>query len=77
MMDEEAIALLAEKLMTPLQIKHYLRLAFEAAPQVGLKPLTPEVIEAVLSPGLNDLDATLLRDGYNTGVGLSAQRQTC
>ncbi|MEM9119300.1 MAG: hypothetical protein AAGD09_15675 [Cyanobacteria bacterium P01_F01_bin.56] len=38
-MDEEANALLAEKLMTPLQIKHYLRLAFEAAPQVGLKPL--------------------------------------
>jgi type II secretory pathway predicted ATPase ExeA len=46
LMDEDAIALLAEKLMTPLQIKHYLRLAFEEAHQVGLKPLTPEVIEA-------------------------------
>jgi len=66
LMDEDALALLAEKLMTPLQIKHYLRLAFEAAHQVGLKPLTPEVIEAVLSQGLNDLEAKLVRHGYNT-----------
>lgn len=63
---EGAIALLAEKLMTPLQIKHYLRLAFEEAHQVGLKPLTPEVIEVVLSQGLNDLEAKLVRHGYNT-----------
>jgi len=47
-MQEDAITLLAEKLMTPLQIKHYLRLAFEEAHQVGVKPSTPEVIEAVL-----------------------------
>jgi len=66
LMDEDAIALLAEKLMTPLQIKHYLRLAFEEAHQVGVKPLTPEVIEAVLSQGLNDLEAKLMRHGYNT-----------
>lgn len=68
LVDEDAITLLAEKLMTPLQIKHYLRLAFEEAHQVGLKPLTPEVIEAVLSQGLNDLEAKLVRHGYNAKV---------
>jgi type II secretory pathway predicted ATPase ExeA len=65
---EDAVALLAEKLMTPLQIAHYLKLAFEEAHQVGVKPVTPEVIEAVLSQGLNDLEPRLVRHGYNAKV---------
>lgn len=68
LMHEDALALLAKKLMTPLQIEHYLRLAFEEAHQVGLKPITPEVIEAVLSYGLNDLEPKLVRHGYNAKV---------
>jgi type II secretory pathway predicted ATPase ExeA len=37
---EDAVALLSEKLMTPLQIAHYLKLAFEEAHQVGsMSPL--------------------------------------
>ena len=65
---EDALALLSQKLMTPLQIEHYLRLAFEEAHQVGIKPITPEVVEAVLSQGLNDLESKLVRHGYNTKV---------
>lgn len=68
LVNEDAVALLADKLMTPLQIKHYLRLAFEEAHHVGLKPLTPDVIEAVLSKGLNDLESKLVRHGYNAKV---------
>ena len=68
LIDEDAVALLAEKLMTPLQIAHYLRLAFEEAHHVGLKPITPEVVEAVLSHGLNDLEPKLVRHGYNVKV---------
>lgn len=65
---EDAVALLTDKLITPLQIKHYLRLAFEEAHHVGLKPIPPEIIEAVLSHGLNDLEAKLVRHGYNAKV---------
>jgi type II secretory pathway predicted ATPase ExeA len=65
---EDAVALLSEKLMTPLQIAHYLKLAFEEAHQVGVKPVTSEVIEAVLSQGLNDLEPRLVRHGYNAKV---------
>ena len=73
-MQEDAITLLAEKLMTPLQIKHYLRLAFEEAHQVGVKPSTPEVIEA----GLVTKALRLYADGYaaytrsSTGSGTVA-----
>jgi type II secretory pathway predicted ATPase ExeA len=65
---EDAVALLAEKLITPLQIKHYLRLAFEEAHQVGLKPVMPDVVDAVLSQGLNDLESKLVRHGYSAKV---------
>ncbi|NEP19902.1 MAG: AAA family ATPase [Leptolyngbya sp. SIO4C1] len=65
---EDAVALLAEKLMTPLQIEHYLRLAFEEAHHVGAKPITPDIIEAVLSQGINDLEPQLVRHGYNTKI---------
>ncbi|MEL6128880.1 MAG: AAA family ATPase [Cyanobacteria bacterium J06628_4] len=68
LVNEDAVALLADKLMTPLQIKHSLRLAFEEAHHVGLKPVTPDVIEAVLSKGLNDLESKLVRHGYNAKV---------
>ncbi|MGB3612177.1 MAG: AAA family ATPase [Elainellaceae cyanobacterium] len=68
LVDEDAMVLLAEKLMTPLQIKHYLRLAFEEAHQVGIKPVTPDVIESVLSKGLNDMESKLVRHGYNAKV---------
>lgn len=61
---EEAIDLLATKLRTPLQVQRYLTLALEAAYQVGEKPVSPEVVESVLSRQIDELEPTLTRNGY-------------
>lgn len=42
---KEAIKLLADRLVTPLQITHYLQKAIEQACLVGEKPITYEIIE--------------------------------
>ena len=62
----EARERLAAALSTPLQIEQYLTLALEAAYQVGQKPVTLEVIEAVLAADIDALEATLTRYGYST-----------
>ena len=63
-MTEDAIDLLASKLRTPLQVQRYLALALEAAYQVGEKPVSPEIVESVLSRQIDDLEPTLTRNGY-------------
>ncbi len=65
---DEAVDLLVEHLATPLQMELYLTLAFEEAYQVGQNPVTPEIIDAVLSKQLDDLEPKLVRHGYNTQV---------
>lgn len=62
------LAFLAERLTTPLQIEHYLRLSFEKAYQAATKPVTVGILEAVLATGLNDLEPRLIRHGYNAKV---------
>lgn len=62
---DDAISFLGEKLSTPLQIEQYLTLAFEQAYRLGQKPITPEIIETVLAVGLDDLEPSLIRHGYN------------
>jgi type II secretory pathway predicted ATPase ExeA len=62
---DEAIERLAAGLSTPLQIEQYLTLAFEAAYQVGQKPVTVEIIDSVLAADLDAMEATLTRYGYN------------
>jgi type II secretory pathway predicted ATPase ExeA len=62
---DEAIERLATGLSTPLQIEQYLTLAFEAAYQVGQKPVTIEIIDSVLAADLDAMEATLTRYGYN------------
>lgn len=62
----DALDLLAEKLMTPLQIEHYLTLAFEEAYLVGVKPVNAEIVESVIAKDINDFEPTLTRQGYNT-----------
>ena len=62
----DAINLLAERLITPLQICHYLTLALIKGAITGTKPVNVEIIEAVLSPDLNTLEPKLARHGYNT-----------
>lgn len=54
---EEAIALLATHLTTPLQIAHYLTLAFEQAYVIAEKPVSAGLVDRVLPPGMNDPQA--------------------
>ena len=65
---DEAITFLAERLTTPLQIEHYLQRAFEDAYKAATKPVTIEMVEAVLAVGLNDLEPRLIRHGYSAKV---------
>ena len=62
----EAVELLAAKLRTPLQIERHLTLAFEEGFRIGgEKPLTAEVVEAVPSSQLDDVEPRLTRHGYS------------
>lgn len=65
---KEAINLLAERLITPLQIMHYLVNAVEKGYQIGEKPIRDETIKSILSPDLNALEPNLARHGYNVTV---------
>lgn len=65
---KDAAALLAERLITPLQINHYLTLAMMKGHVTGTKPIDRDIIEAVLAPDLDGLEAKLARQGY----GISA-----
>ncbi len=71
-LEAEAIDLLAMRLRTPLQIEQHLTLAFEAAYQVGEKPVTTAIVESILSKQIDDLEPTLTRHGYNV-KGLAEQ----
>jgi hypothetical protein len=65
LLTEQALERLAECLTTPLQIEHYLILALEQAYRFGEKPVTPEIVEAVMAPDMEALEPTLARQGYN------------
>jgi type II secretory pathway predicted ATPase ExeA len=72
LMDADAIDLMAERLRTPLQIEMHLTLAFEHAFRLGAKPVSVEVVEDILSRAINDLEPTLIRNGYDAAT-LAAQ----
>ncbi len=61
----DALALLAEWLITPLQIQHYLTRILEQAHRFGEKPVTPTIVSATLAPDMHALEPTLTRYGYN------------
>lgn len=68
---------MAERLITPLQITHYLSLALIKGLTTGTKPIDGEIVESVLSPDLNTLEPKLARHGYGLAVlceHLSARR---
>jgi hypothetical protein len=65
LLTEQALERLAECLITPLQIEHYLILALEQAYRFGEKPVTPEIVEVVMAPDMEALEPTLARQGYN------------
>lgn len=63
--ENEAIDLLAEKLVTPLQIVEHLTRAFEAGHAANEKPVTATIVSTVLSGVIEDLEATITRLGYD------------
>lgn len=65
---DAAIDMLTKKLVTPLQIDHYLTLALEEGYKIGQKPITPEVIDSILAKDLDAVEAELIRQGYNVKV---------
>jgi hypothetical protein len=65
MITDAALEVLATRLLTPLQIEQHLILALEEGYRIGEKPITPEVVETVLSKQINDLEPRLTRHGYN------------
>ncbi|MDX2502971.1 MAG: AAA family ATPase [Gammaproteobacteria bacterium] len=65
---KEAIDLLADRLITPLQITHYLTQALFKGLTTGIKPIDSDIIEAVLSPDLDTLEPNLARHGYTMAV---------
>jgi len=60
----DAIDLLASRLRTALQIEWHLTQAFEAGYQSGELPVGAELVEAVLSRHLDDMESTITRQGY-------------
>src|SRR5262245_1092017 len=65
---EDAVAMLGEKLSTPLQFEYYLTRALEEAYKVGQKPVEADMIENVLAKDINGLEPRLTRQGYNAKV---------
>ncbi len=61
----EALELLAERLVTPLQIQHYLPRMLEQAYRFGEKPVTTVIVNTTLAPDMHALEPTLTRHGYN------------
>jgi type II secretory pathway predicted ATPase ExeA len=72
---EDAIALLAQRLISPLQIIYYAWRTLEEAFLVGEKPVSANIVNEVLVPNLNDLEPKLARYGYSVRV-LSEQLHT-
>lgn len=60
----DALALIAERLATPLQINQYLTMAVEEAYRSGQKPITTEIVESVLAKDIDGMEARLARNGY-------------
>lgn len=66
--DADAIALLADRLRTALQIEMHLALAFEHAFRLGENRVSAEVVEQVLSRAINELEPTLTRNSYDAAA---------
>jgi len=64
----DALDLLAERLLTPLQIQYYLTRVLEHAYRLGEKPVTPAIVHASLAPDLHALEPALTRYGYNVAA---------
>lgn len=64
----EGIELLVSRLITPLQIIHYLNRALEKGFQINEKPITADLITDIISPDINAMEPHLARNGYNIQI---------
>lgn len=64
-LEQEAIDLLAEKLVTPLQIDQHLKRALQAGHEADEKPVSVSMVSSVLSGSLFNIEAKLTRLGYD------------
>ena len=48
-----------------MQIEQYLTRALEEGFRIGERPITPQLIETILSPQLDELEPRLRRHGYD------------
>ncbi len=62
--EPEAASLLAQKLTTPSQIRKRLAEAMEEAYQIGIRPITTDIVASVLSPSTDELASVMSRNGY-------------
>jgi hypothetical protein len=62
---EEAMALFAERLATPLQFIYLAWRALEDAYVIGQKPVEVDTVQEVLAPDLDGLEPRLMRLGYS------------
>ena len=65
LISSDAIDIAAKRLVSPLQIQHYLSLAFDEAFRIGTKPVTSDIIESVIARDIDHLEPKLARSGYN------------
>ncbi|MGH2506392.1 MAG: ExeA family protein [Ktedonobacteraceae bacterium] len=63
--EPEAIDLLAEKLVTPLQIVEHLTRALDAGHAANERPVSASIVSTVLSGLIENLEATVTRLGYD------------
>lgn len=62
-LNEDALDMISTLLRTPLQVQRYLKLAVKAVYPSGEKRVTMEILESVLFSQLNEIEATLARNG--------------
>jgi type II secretory pathway predicted ATPase ExeA len=68
LISEEALALLAERLQTPLQLQHYLTRAFEESYKIGQKRVGVDIVTTILGRHIDDLEPRLVRQGYSPKI---------
>src|SRR5215471_14933133 len=72
----EALALLSERLTTPLQFEQYLTRAFEEAYKIGQKPVGADIVESILAPAPDPVTGSLMRGCANGATRIGGQSTT-
>ena len=61
---DDAIDLLSNKLITPLQVELYLELAVKEGYKIGEKPISSDFMSTIMTQQIEGLEARLSRSGY-------------